>query len=107
MMDPSKLQEGKRAVIMGAFTTKENIGQQVTLVKFVPAGEELHHNDGVHQGIFEGGRTGVWIVHGENLVRKHTDDTTRISKAAAVAPEHLFPIYGDMLGMPKERQLSA
>jgi hypothetical protein len=97
-MRASNLFPGARAIIMGAFKVKENIGKQVTLLAYVAPGEAAHFNDGETQGLFEGLNTGVWIVLGEDLSRYHHENgTTMISKVAGVAPQHLLSLGAEML----------
>lgn len=95
-----QLKQGDAALIVGAFSVAENIGRAVELAAFVPPFGSLFWED----GYFAAGANGLWIVTGEDLVRK-TEDGTMVSKLTGCDPKHLRPLRGDFA--PTEQKSKA
>jgi len=82
---------GDLAMIVGAFSVTENIGRAVECAVFLAPGEERFY----HDGIFEAGPDGLWIVTAPDLYRNCEEGLVK-SSLAGCAPQHLRPLRGDV-----------
>lgn len=80
---------GDLAMIVGAFSVTQNIGRAVELAAFLAPGEERFY----HDGIFEAGPDGLWIVTAPDLHRNAEGGLVN-SSLAGCAPQHLRPLGG-------------